>query len=282
MATLAINTSANFVSVALLDQFEVIHQLDSRVDYHHAPSITAGKSAGSDDQLPPGYTQKRSKRGQSTQRVFPPGASVMLAPLMNELFQKAALSPTELELICVAKGPGKFTGLRVGVVTAKTLAYASKTPIIGVNTLEAIAAQTFATEPHLIGDSRLQVITNAQRQQFFAAAFRAKQDEPASGFQWQVELVSPDQIIDRQVWIEQLQVGDVVTGTGLKPIVQQMSEMAQSEKQINMVDESAWALTAASVGKLGWQKHLNGESDDLWTLEPDYFRPSAAEEKRLG
>ena len=72
----------------------------------------------------------------------PPGvrSAAALAPLIAELLKGVDWQLRRLDLIAVTQGPGSFTGLRIGVTTAKTLAYATGAAVIGVNTLEVIAA----------------------------------------------------------------------------------------------------------------------------------------------
>ena len=76
--------------------------------------------------------------------------------------------PGEVQLIAVTVGPGSFTGLRIGVSTAKALAYALATPLIGVNTLEVILRQAPAGLP------RLQAVLDAQRYELFAERQRLR------------------------------------------------------------------------------------------------------------
>ena len=67
--------------------------------------------------------------------------SAALLPMISELLASQALGPAALDLIGVARGPGSYTGLRVGVVTAKALGRATKTAVIGVPTLDAMARE---------------------------------------------------------------------------------------------------------------------------------------------
>lgn len=62
--------------------------------------------------------------------------SRFLLPKIEEGFETAKIKAKDLDLIAVGKGPGSYTGTRVGVVTAKSLAYASKLPLVGVSTLK--------------------------------------------------------------------------------------------------------------------------------------------------
>src|SRR5687768_12135976 len=64
-----------------------------------------------------------------------------LAPGMKQILQTAGWQPRDVQLVAVTIGPGSFTGLRVGVTAAKTLAYAVGCEVMGVDTLEVIAAQ---------------------------------------------------------------------------------------------------------------------------------------------
>ena len=88
-----------------------------------------------------------------------------LAPSIAELFAQLGWEPKSVQLVAVAIGPGSFTGLRIGVTTAKTLAYAVGAEVIGVNTLDVIAHQA----PSMT--SPLWSIMDAQRKELFAAKF---------------------------------------------------------------------------------------------------------------
>ena len=276
MPTLAINTSANFVSLALLSGKNVLLELDSRSDFHLAgttsddEAVRSSGPAGSSDQLPPGYTKKRSKRGQATRRTFPPGASVMLAPMLQQMFKQQQIQAKELDLICLCHGPGMFTGLRVGVVTAKALAYAGKIDVVAVNALDAIAAQAFQATP-AAHQSNLHVAVNAQRQQLFAAQFRHQGA-------WQVEKHVSDAIVDRDRFVKGLGSNDYAAGSGLKPL---LDTITATEPSVEITAPETWELRAASVGQVGSAMYDSGHRDDFLKLEPLYFRPSAAEEMRL-
>ena len=64
-----------------------------------------------------------------------------LAPIVQLALNERSWKPTEIELVAVTSGPGSFTGLRVGVVMAKGFGFAVQCPVVGVNTLEVIAAR---------------------------------------------------------------------------------------------------------------------------------------------
>ncbi|WP_018923660.1 tRNA (adenosine(37)-N6)-threonylcarbamoyltransferase complex dimerization subunit type 1 TsaB [Salsuginibacillus kocurii] len=66
--------------------------------------------------------------------------SLRLMPAVEELMNEVGMSPAELDRIVVAKGPGSYTGVRIAVGTAKSLAWSLGIPIVGVSSLETLAA----------------------------------------------------------------------------------------------------------------------------------------------
>src|SRR5688572_11693336 len=88
-----------------------------------------------------------------------------LAPALSDLLAEVNWPPATIGMVAVAVGPGSFTGLRIGVTTAKAFAYAVGAEIIGVNTLDVLASQTGQSP------SPLWAIMDAQRQELFVAKF---------------------------------------------------------------------------------------------------------------
>lgn len=67
--------------------------------------------------------------------------SSVLMPKIEEAFKKVRIKPQELDKIFIVNGPGSFTGIRVGLTVAKTMAWSLKIPIIPISSLEAIASE---------------------------------------------------------------------------------------------------------------------------------------------
>jgi tRNA threonylcarbamoyladenosine biosynthesis protein TsaB len=183
-----------------------------------------------------------------------------LAPSLRDLLAEVNWIPQTVELVAVAVGPGSFTGLRIGVTTAKTFAYAVGAQIVGVNTLEVLAEQV------PISPAPLWTIMDAQRQELFVARFAAEHEGGRS-----TEL-NPC-IAPREVWLAELLHGDRVTGPALQRLASRLPDGAVA------VSDELWQPTAAAVGRLAWQAYRRGQRDDFWKLAPVYYRPSAAEEK---
>lgn len=184
-----------------------------------------------------------------------------LAPALHQLLTDAGWAARSVGLIAVAVGPGSFTGLRIGVTTAKTLAYATAAEVVGVHTLAALAAQAPPS------DTPLWAILDAQRQELFAACFENRECEPLP-IDCRTTLVTQDE------WLSQLRAGDWVIG----PVLRRLA--ARLPAGVVPVAEELWQPTAAAVGRVGWQAYRAGRRDDLWKLVPLYGRPSYAEEKR--
>lgn len=183
-----------------------------------------------------------------------------LAPALQRLLRDSGWQPTDVVLVAVAVGPGSFTGLRIGVTTAKAFAYAVGAEVIAVNTLEALAAQA---PP---GTGPLWTVFDAQRQELFAAKYSCD----AEG---QIQTERDAHIIAQDAWLSELVSGDRVTGTALNRLAKRLPP------QIAVVPSEHWQPMAEAIGSVGWHNYQSGRRDDLWQLTPRYYRASAAEEK---
>lgn len=186
----------------------------------------------------------------------PERTAQMLAPRLREMLDSLGWEAKSIQLVCVAVGPGSFTGLRIGVTTAKTFAYAVGAEVVGVDTLSAIASQA------PVDAAPLWVVMDAQRGELFAAKF-------ADG-----QMVGAPVVVTQSEWKRLLSAGDRVSGPGLNRIKVTLPE------GVEIVDAAHWQPMANAVGHLGWGEYRAGRRDDLWQLVPLYYRLSAAEEKR--
>lgn len=182
-----------------------------------------------------------------------------LAPAMQTLLQQVAWRPGDVSLVAVTVGPGSFTGLRVGVTTAKAFAYAVGSEIIGIDTLDVIAAQA------PLEDGSLSVALDAQRGDVFACDYRV-----ASG---RATALGPARIVAADAWSAALPAGTWVSGPALEKL------RSQLPGTLAVVDSSWWQPRAATVGRLAAAVFAAGMRDDVWRIAPKYLRSSAAEEK---
>ena len=94
--------------------------------------------------------------------------SVGAMPAVEELFNKTKLKPNMVDAIAVAEGPGSYTGVRIGVTIAKTLAWTLKKPIVGVSSLKVLAANGQYFEGYICA------LFDARRQNVFSAVYEGK------------------------------------------------------------------------------------------------------------
>lgn len=95
-----------------------------------------------------------------------------LMPGVAALLNKCGKDVADLTAVAVSTGPGNFTGLRIGLATAKTLAWSLNCPLVPVSTLEVLAAR-FPGSPDPIG-----VLMDAKRGEVFWGLFRCPEDRP--------------------------------------------------------------------------------------------------------
>ncbi len=92
----------------------------------------------------------------------------MLHVFINDVFEDASIKPVEIDAVAVSKGPGSYTGLRIGVSATKGLAYALDVPLISIPTLTSLAAQVTPQADELIVP-----MLDARRMEVYAAVFTA-------------------------------------------------------------------------------------------------------------
>lgn len=95
----------------------------------------------------------------------------LLAPMITEALAEAGAHRTDLRAVVVGTGPAPFTGLRAGLVTARTLAFALGIPVHGVCSLDALAAQAYAAG--VATEEPVLAVTDARRREVYAARYHA-------------------------------------------------------------------------------------------------------------
>jgi tRNA threonylcarbamoyladenosine biosynthesis protein TsaB len=94
----------------------------------------------------------------------------MLAPGIADVLAQAGATSRDVSAIAVGVGPGPFTGLRVGLVTARTMALALGIPVYGVCTLDVLAAEAMDA-----GHDEFQIATDARRKEVYLASYASRQ-----------------------------------------------------------------------------------------------------------
>lgn len=179
----------------------------------------------------------------------------MLTTLMRDSVAHAGFKLADVDAIVVAKGPGSYTGLRVGVSTAKGLCYALDKPLIAINTLQAMALQLAPFFPeHLLCP-----MIDARRMEVYAAVL---DDNNAFVQETQAVIMNEnsfeDLLADRQV---------VFFGDGAakcKPILEKHSNAIFPAIDIKP--------SARTIGQLGTIAFQNAQFEDVASFEPYYLK----------
>jgi tRNA threonylcarbamoyladenosine biosynthesis protein TsaB len=183
-----------------------------------------------------------------------------LAPAIQTVLRQVGWKPADVGLVAVTIGPGSFTGLRIGVATAKAFAYSIGAEVLGIDTLRAIAAAAADDV------AEVSAVMDAQRGQIVARRFGRR---PDGSF----EPLDAEKLLDVEAWLKELPPGIAVTG----PVLDKLAE--RLPLHVRVLDRAIWPPRASLVARLAARDYAAGRRDDLWKLAPHYCRRSAAEEK---
>ena len=215
------------------------------------------------------------------QKNLPPDTGTLesLIPTIQEIC--AELLP--LEFLSVSMGPGSFTGLRLGIMTAKMLSFGWNIPVVSVGTLDAIAWQILHDSAVVTPQGTVVLaVMNAYRGQVFVSANQVRSDA-------RLELLCAATVLDAETWRKNptgfLQESQdlsretqvVVTGPGLDR--SELRPNADSNTKFQIAPSSLWTPRALSIGLMGRKKFQKGNVLNAIDLHPNYVRRSAAEEK---
>ncbi len=186
--------------------------------------------------------------------------------LMSEVdyvLAQASCAVQDMDALAVATGPGSFTGLRIGLSTAKGLAFAAGLPVVAVPTLEAFAS----CFPH--SEFPVCPLLDARKKEVYAALFVHKGGA--------LKKLMPETAIKASELAEGLSGHRAVLFTG------QGADIYREELTRVMGDRAVFAPAMApspsAVARLGLEKALRGEFSDPAALSPFYIRKSEAETK---
>ncbi len=182
--------------------------------------------------------------------------TVELLPLLDVMLKQSNLAIKSVTGVIVARGPGSFNGLRVGLGTAKGLAFSLGVPIAGVSTLEAAAWQ------HVACGLPVCAIFDAGRGEIAHAIYHLK------GNEWKC-LVS-----DSLTTIAELcsRINETTLFCG-EPTAGMLEEIrAQLSDKAVLPDPDAMVRRSAYLAELGAKRLASGDTDDVATLQPIYLR----------
>ncbi len=225
---LALDTATRTQSLALLDGETVLEHSQRRVRFNHGSSLLVH---------------------------------------IDQMFQEHHIVTADLDLVAVGVGPGSFTGLRVGLAIAKSLARAENVPLVGVSTLAALALETAQAHPQ----AAVCPMYDARRQEVYAGVYSF-----TDGALVQVDpdrTAAPAAMRERVLELAQSRPV-VVLGDGPR----KYDDLADwPGADVTVLPPRADAPSAAAIALLGREKARRGDVADVGALEPNYIRPTDAE-----
>jgi tRNA threonylcarbamoyl adenosine modification protein YeaZ len=214
---IAIDTSTDYASLALVQGTEILAELSWRCGLNH---------------------------------------TIETYPRLFSLLEKSGLDIKSADCIIVARGPGSFNGLRVGVSLAKGLAFSLAIPIIGINTLEATAYQ------HAEAGLPVCALQNAGREEVAVAVYQKKR---LRWCQISSEHITTIEALPAELKAKTLFCGEINVSNSLhiKKLFKTKAVIASPAGRLRR---------AAYLAELGQQRIKSGDFDNVATLQPIYLR----------
>ncbi|WP_347861571.1 tRNA (adenosine(37)-N6)-threonylcarbamoyltransferase complex dimerization subunit type 1 TsaB [Salimicrobium sp. PL1-032A] len=187
--------------------------------------------------------------------------SVRLMPAIDQMMKETETSPEELDLIAVAQGPGSFTGVRIGMATAKSMAYALDIPVTGISSLEVLARQgTFF-------EGLICPFFDARRGRVYTGLYDGK-----------MNVVMEEENIDMDTWLEKVEAMK-------QPILFISQDLALFRERIEakMGDNAVFPTAAHQYARPSYLAlaAMKTPASAMHTLSPNYLRLPEAEQKWL-
>jgi len=181
-----------------------------------------------------------------------------LMPGVAAILRNTGKDVADLAAVAVSVGPGNFTGLRIGLATAKALAWSVGCPLVPVPTLEVLAAQV-PCQPDPIG-----VVMDAKRGEVFWGLFRWSEDGPRA-------VEGPRRLPVREL-AARLPVPLLLTGPGLE--VHREALTSQLSPEIALAPPELRWPRASTLARLGRHRLELGLTANPAQLVPTYLRPA--------
>ena len=182
-----------------------------------------------------------------------------LLPAIDRATQQLGWGSEDLDEVYVSVGPGSFTGLRIGITVAKTLAMACGVRIVAVGSIAAIAANS-PDDAMYVG-----VVLDAKRGQVFAGSFERRDGHLVT--------TMDACLMDPSRFVAESAKPMLLLGEGIK-----YHQDALKAADVQLGAESLWQPKAQAVCKIGWARGRQGEFADPASLEPIYLRVPEAQE----
>ncbi len=215
MILLAVDSSTRWVSLALFDGAQVLGEMTWQSQNHH---------------------------------------TVELAPALQELIRRSGVEKSSLGVLAVALGPGSFTSLRIGLGLVKGMALALHLPMVGIPTLDILAA----SQP--VQELPLAAVLQAGRGRLALGWYAAQAGRWAAQGEAQVATLEE---LSRQIHRPTLVCGELTA--------EERQHLGRRRKNVILAPPAQSLRRASFLAELAWERWCAGQVDDAVTLAPVYL-----------
>lgn len=195
----------------------------------------------------------------SRETSTPQSHAAILAPFVQEVLQEAGIQAAELDAVVISKGPGSYTGLRIGVSTAKGICYALDKPLVSVSTPRAMAYGAIQAHP---GYYRYCPMIDARRMEVYLAFYDNELNIDGGIEAKIIETGTLNAILDK---------GKVLFfGDGAAKCKDILS------KHPNACFDTDFTPSAVHLARIGYERFLSGVREDVAYFEPFYLKDFVA------
>lgn len=183
-----------------------------------------------------------------------------MAPAIAEMLKECGWEAKNLDAIATGIGPGSYTGLRIGLMSARTLAMMTGSRLLGISTFEILAQHCLE-----VGHAKVEIIADAQQDKIYAQRFENNNSNLISASELKIVIASE--------WIANRDISFAIAGPG----VTKVQPLIPAKE--GMVVKQSGNINKESFLALALKKLFSHHSDDPLSLQPLYLRRSSAEEQ---
>ncbi|NBR04897.1 MAG: tRNA (adenosine(37)-N6)-threonylcarbamoyltransferase complex dimerization subunit type 1 TsaB [Planctomycetes bacterium] len=183
-----------------------------------------------------------------------------MAPAIANMLKELDWEVKNLDAIATGIGPGSYTGLRIGMMSARTLAMITGARLLGISTFEIMARHCMET-----GHAKIEIIADAQKDKIYTQRFENNNNH--------LNTIGELEIVSTAEWISSRDMSFTVAGPGIPKVLPLITgnQILISRHSGNIDNQSFLALAL--------KKLMSHHSDDPLSLQPLYLRRSSAEEQ---
>ncbi|MEM5776330.1 MAG: tRNA (adenosine(37)-N6)-threonylcarbamoyltransferase complex dimerization subunit type 1 TsaB [Anaerolineaceae bacterium] len=180
--------------------------------------------------------------------------TVELAPAIEQLLHRCEKRPADLQALAAAVGPGSFTGIRIGLAVIKGMALGLKIPIVGISSLDVVAA----AQPVVNAD--LAAVLHAGRGRLAVGWYTA--EDGAWKAQGSLEVLAADELVKR------ITKRTVISG---ELTAEEQRILARRYRNVVLASPAFAIRRPSFLAELAWKRWQNGDTDDPAALAPLYL-----------